>query len=116
MAEDTTTLKGREGDEDSTDQGVDDDADIDAATEMKQAADEGEDDTEAEALAKADLKEREAAKKERMELLAAQKKDLDDIPPEAADQRFQYLIAQSDVFAHFLAGEYERSSSFFCFL
>ena len=65
------------------------------------------DDAEIDALAKAESKEREAARKERMELMAAQQKKLAMDQPQGgnASVRLQYLMAQSDVFAHFLAGK-----------
>jgi hypothetical protein len=65
------------------------------------------------------LQEREhhylvAARKERMDFLASEAKK---IPPPASKQdRLDYLIAQSDVFAHFLAGKVHHvfAKSFFC--
>jgi hypothetical protein len=44
----------------------------------------------------------EAARKERMDLLALESKKIP--PPASKKDRLDYLIAQSDVFAHFLAG------------
>ena len=44
--------------------------------------------------------------KERAELLAAQRKSLDmGAKTETSSDRFQYLLSQSEVFAHFLSGE-----------
>jgi hypothetical protein len=53
----------------------------------------------------------EAARKERMDLLASESRK---IPPPASKQdRLDYLIAQSDVFAHFLAGRVHCGVHFF---
>ena len=66
-------------------------------------SDDGEEIT---ALQAGDAEELEAAKRERMELLEAERK----AAAQAADttmtpkERFEYLLSQSDVFAHFLAG------------
>lgn len=59
-------------------------------------------------LALEEAKELEAARKERMELLAAEQKKLaEKVANQGAatlEDKFQYLVSQSDVFAHFLAG------------
>jgi len=57
-------------------------------------------------LAKEELEELEAVRRERQELIAAEQKELaSKIPPKAtAEDRMKYIMAQSDVFAHFLAG------------
>jgi hypothetical protein len=58
-------------------------------------------------LALKEAKELEAARKERMELLASeQKAATSQIPTEndSHEDKMQYLISQSEVFAHFLAG------------
>lgn len=44
----------------------------------------------------------EAARRERTELLAAESKKIQ--PPATKQEQLDYLMAQSDVFAHFLAG------------
>jgi SWI/SNF-related matrix-associated actin-dependent regulator of chromatin subfamily A member 5 len=64
------------------------------------------DDEDEAALAKEELEELEEARKERMELMAAEQKQLaKQIPVKAtAEDRMKYIMAQSDVFAHFLAG------------
>ena len=49
-----------------------------------------------------ELRDIEAARKERMELLAAESKKIQ--PPATKQEQLDYLMAQSDVFAHFLAG------------
>jgi len=59
-----------------------------------------------------DLQELEAARKERMELMAEELKREKELQEKEADatatvdpnSKFQYLIGQSEVFAHFLAG------------
>lgn len=63
-------------------------------------------DDEDETLAQEELKELEEVRKERQELIAAEQKKLAaEIPPKAtAEDRLKYIMAQSDVFAHFLAG------------
>jgi SWI/SNF-related matrix-associated actin-dependent regulator of chromatin subfamily A member 5 len=55
-------------------------------------------------LAKAEAKELEAAQKERLELIAFEQNKMKSQPAASAQDRLQYLLAQSDVFAHFLAG------------
>jgi SWI/SNF-related matrix-associated actin-dependent regulator of chromatin subfamily A member 5 len=55
-------------------------------------------------LAKAEDKELEAAQKERLELIAFEQNKMKSQPAASAQDRLQYLLAQSDVFAHFLAG------------
>jgi len=60
-------------------------------------------------LAKKEAKELEAAKRERMELIASERKALaNDVPDQGKatlEEKFHYLVSQSEVFAHFLAGE-----------
>ena len=62
---------------------------------------------ETDALATEDAKEMEEARKEQMELMAAERKKEEDAATHATDigDRFGYLLAQSEVFAHFLAGK-----------
>lgn len=63
-------------------------------------------DDDDEDLVQEELKELEEVRKERQELIAAEQKELSSkIPPKAtAEDRMKYIMAQSDVFAHFLAG------------
>lgn len=56
-------------------------------------------------LANQDDIEMEETRKERMELMAAETKSA--VLPDNAQGRFEYLMQQSEVFAHFLAGTYE---------
>ena len=73
------------------------------------SADDEEHTKELDALALKEAKELEAARKERMELLASeQKKIMNQVPSEkdSHEDKIQYLISQSEVFAHFLAGMY----------
>jgi SWI/SNF-related matrix-associated actin-dependent regulator of chromatin subfamily A member 5 len=57
------------------------------------------------ALENADHNEMEEARKERMELVAAEaKKVLAGQKPATVQESLEYLMSQSDVFAHFLAG------------
>lgn len=59
-----------------------------------------------ELLATEEAQEMEEAHKERMELMAAEQKlAVEDHQPTNAQERLDYLLAQSDVFAHFLAGK-----------
>ncbi len=66
---------------------------------------------EIDAMAKKEAKELQAAKKERMELIAAEQKALANsqgVPDQGKatlEEKFSYLVSQSEVFAHFLAGE-----------
>lgn len=62
---------------------------------------------ETDALATEDAKEMEEARKEQMELMAAERKKEEAAASHVTDigDRFGYLMAQSEVFAHFLAGE-----------
>jgi SWI/SNF-related matrix-associated actin-dependent regulator of chromatin subfamily A member 5 len=83
------------------------DAEMDGA--VTNDADAKSDENDTEALQAEDAEELEAAKRERMELLAAEKRKAAGGHLEAAKaldprDRFEFLIAQSDVFAHFLAG------------
>ena len=71
-----------------------------------------ESEKEVDEMALKEQRELEAAKKERMELIAAEQKSLtseDAVPNQAKatlEEKFHYLVSQSEVFAHFLAGEY----------
>jgi SWI/SNF-related matrix-associated actin-dependent regulator of chromatin subfamily A member 5 len=60
------------------------------------------DDTNTEDLANQDDLEMEETRKERMELMAAETQSA--VLPDDAQGRFEYLMQQSEVFAHFLAG------------
>lgn len=92
--------------------GIDNADDDDDATEDEDMEDvataavvEEEKEEEVTALQKDDAAELEAAKRERMELLAAeQKKAQTKDAPVDPQEKFAYLLSQSDVFAHFLAG------------
>ena len=67
---------------------------------------------ETDQMAIAETKESEAAKKERMELIAAEQNALavdHKVPNQGKatlEEKFHYLVSQSEVFAHFLAGEW----------
>lgn len=56
-------------------------------------------------IANQDDIEMEETRKERMELMAAETQSA--VLPSDAQGRFEYLMQQSEVFAHFLAGTYE---------
>jgi SWI/SNF-related matrix-associated actin-dependent regulator of chromatin subfamily A member 5 len=98
-----TTGIDMEDDEEAAEEMETDEA---APPEDEQAAVESSKDDEQEAaLAEAELEELEAAKVERMELMAAEQSEIAKQHPQATvEDRLQYLVAQSDVFAHFLAG------------
>lgn len=92
-------------------EGDDGDADDSADVDMEEPSAEAEPETEAtEKLAHDDQDELEAAHRERKELMAAEQKkaasQFNDTGMSNAtmQQKLQYLISQSDVFAHFLAG------------
>jgi len=67
---------------------------------------------EVDEMALKEQRELEDAKKERMELIASEQKSLtseDAVPNQGKatlEEKFHYLVSQSEVFAHFLAGEY----------
>jgi hypothetical protein len=72
-------------------------------------ADTPDDDDDEEAgsqLAHDDHDELEAAKREQMELMAAEAKNIAEAPlgKASVEEQLQYLLGQSEVFAHFLAG------------
>jgi hypothetical protein len=76
--------------------GGDKSGDIDAESNNDENADEAE------------CQDIEEALKERQELMAAEKKKISQkqqAEPTTAAGRLEYILAQSDVFAHFLAGE-----------
>jgi hypothetical protein len=79
-------------------------APVDSRTAAAAAPNNDEDN--ADALAEDDAHEMEEARKERMELMAAEQKAVLAQAPQAADvgQQLEYLLQQSEVFAHFLAG------------
>ena len=63
-----------------------------------------EDEEEQHHLEEEDAKELEAARNERMELLQAARTK-EGAPPKDAASTLEYLLGQSEVFAHFMAGE-----------
>lgn len=96
---------------DDKESSIADDDDAGAAAAAAGAKTTGDtDDDKAEELANEDVHELEEVRKERMELMKAEKEALE---KEAAEEaaagggsfnKIDYLIKQSDVFAHFLAG------------
>ena len=78
---------------------ADADPDVDAGTT---------DETEIDDLAKQETAEMEEARKERMELIAAEQKKIANANPNQGaatkEEKLNYLLSQSEVFAHFLAG------------
>lgn len=98
-----------EGDDGELDDNVD--VDMDPVVTTTDAHDE--DNNEAiDKLATEDQDELEAAHRERTELMAAERKKvaaLTDDGTASMESKLQYLISQSDVFAHFLAGSVAAS-------
>lgn len=78
--------------------------DVAMAVEQSLPAFKEIDDEAATALAADEAAEMEAARKERLELLKADEEAQATQPPADAQSRLDYLLHQSDVFAHFLAG------------
>ena len=78
----------------------------DATNDLTGAEIPVENEEEIDALALEEAKEMEEARKEQMELMAAeQQKAMAGKPvPATPQERLEYILAQSDVFAHFLAG------------
>ena len=83
----------------------DDDENDDESSKNSKFKKEGEEDTEN--LAEEEARELEEARKERTELMAAEQKVLAEKMTSApsAQEKMQYLLSQSDVFAHIFAGE-----------
>ena len=86
----------------------DDDA---VAAAASASAERTEDEAKAEELAKEDVTELEAVRKERLELMRAEKEAIEKESASKAGSKgsagfdkLEYLVKQSDVFAHFLAG------------
>jgi hypothetical protein len=95
----------------------DDDNDDDAAAALASPS-KPENEDEISALETEETHELEEARKERMELIQAERRKAeqagvhgDKRTPATAQERLDYLLAQSDVFAHFLAGKLHQ-----CFL
>lgn len=94
-------------------------AEADGEDDDSPAADEEtpeEDDKEIDALAMAEAKEMEEARREQMELMAAEQKraTAGKPPPATPQERLKYILAQSDVFAHFLAGKISHLCYLIC--
>ena len=91
-----------DGDDEEMEETVDDDDSPDYADEAAAGNEEAID-----KLATEDHDELEAAKRERMELMESERKQViaPDSTSASASEQLQYLLAQSEVFAHFLAGE-----------
>jgi hypothetical protein len=70
---------------------------------------EDNDDGIADERAHEDHDEYEEARKERMELMASEAKQVSSLGPSKkanAEEQLEYLLGQSEVFAHFLAGKW----------
>jgi hypothetical protein len=100
-----------QGDDDDDGDNNDDDKASNAdevVTAAAPADEEEEDDKTINKLETEDHDEMEAARKEQKELMAAEsaKVDEDEAPDNSVESQLQYLLAKSEVFAHFLAGKY----------
>jgi SWI/SNF-related matrix-associated actin-dependent regulator of chromatin subfamily A member 5 len=96
-----------EDDDDSRAEVHDEDSKVAAGFNEKEENDDDDDDDDAaKQLATKEAAELEATRKERFELLKAEQEAMKNkIPPPSDTQsRLDYLLHQSDVFAHFLAG------------
>lgn len=97
-------------DEDEEESAADDDEEEDTGTVAGTSNEE--DNAVIAALENADHVEIEEAQKERLELMAAEGKEgKEGMKPMNAQARFEYLMAQSDVFAHFLAGRLQKDTT-----
>ena len=85
----------------------DDDADM-ANVDESESGSRGEKESVDEGLADEEAEELEEARRERVELMAAEREAIaqDEGGGDEPDSKLQYLLAQSEVFAHFLAGEF----------
>ena len=85
----------------------------DVAESEKLSSNADMDDDVDEELEHDDQDELEAARKERLELMAAESKKVVPEPPvggkASVEEQLEYLLGQSEVFAHFLAGTYRHS-------
>jgi len=96
-----------EGEEEEKDEGS-----TEETMQVDETTSENEDDEKTNELQKQEIEELEEARKERMELMAAEqtKIALGNQGAATKEDRLRYLLAQSDVFAHFLAGSVAASS------
>jgi SWI/SNF-related matrix-associated actin-dependent regulator of chromatin subfamily A member 5 len=100
-----------EGD-DGGDDDVDDDVEMEAATATVDSADTKDAKDATDKLATEDQDEYEAAHRERTELMAEERKKavaLTDDSNDTMEHKLHYLLSQSEVFAHFLAGSVAAS-------
>jgi hypothetical protein len=69
-------------------------------------------------LAKQEAAELDEARKEKLELIAAEQKKLSNVMPNQGtatkEEKLNYLLSQSEVFAHFLAGRAYDIFMIFC--
>mmetsp|Transcript_1862 Transcript_1862/g.4211 ORF Transcript_1862/g.4211 Transcript_1862/m.4211 type:complete len:1089 (-) Transcript_1862:123-3389(-) len=99
-------IEGMDMEGDDVEMDVDDGADSNDNDEALPEADKGDDET-AKKLAQAEHDQFEAAKREQMELMEAERQQVAanfDTSSSNKEDQLQYLLAQSEVFAHFLAG------------
>ena len=102
----------QEGDEEDEEEEEEEDV-VMSSEENDKGSEKTDDNAELTKLASEEAKELEEAKKERQELMAHEQQAIrsqynNDKDPET---RLQYLLAQSEVFAHFLAGTYNNRST-----
>ncbi len=101
------TKKGIDQEGDDAEEEEYDDNDNDAAITAEAGETSTTTDKEIDSLAKQEAAELEEARKERQELIAAEQKKIANIssqPSATQEDKLQYLLSQSEVFAHFLAG------------
>lgn len=101
-------ITGMELDDDEEEDQVEDEEEVDVAAKTT------DNDDEDDALANEEAEELEQARQERLELMQSEKekiqgKDREHQAAATPAERLEYLVAQSDVFAHFLAGSVAAS-------
>ena len=93
-----------DGDEEDKASNADDGADEEVAAAAE------DDDKATSKLETEDHDETEAARKEQMELMAAESAQVQEPEDHSVESRLQYLLSKSEVFAHFLAGSVAATS------
>lgn len=104
VASSTVEFDGMDMNDEEDNVGEEDDVAEEKAMEDEQDANDEDD-----GIAKQDDLDMEETRKERMELMAAETQSA--VLSDDAQGRFEYLMQQSEVFAHFLAGKYGSNST-----
>jgi SWI/SNF-related matrix-associated actin-dependent regulator of chromatin subfamily A member 5 len=99
-------IEGIDQDNDEEEEGDDEEDMMSVSSNHGEKHDSTADDGNAISLVNEDLKEQEEARRERLELIAAEQKALAEAGTKTntVEDRLGYLVSQSEVFAHFLAG------------